>query len=46
MMMRWISAGALLLMSASAWAISPYIQGDSVPGGSVQAAASAVETRL
>jgi hypothetical protein len=46
MIMRWISAGALLLMSASAWAISPYIQGDSVPGGNVQAAASAVETRL
>jgi hypothetical protein len=46
MIMRWISAGALLLMSASTWAISPYIQGDSVPGGSVQAAASAVETRL
>jgi hypothetical protein len=46
MMMRWISAGALLLMSASAWAISPYIQGDSVPGGNVQAAASAVESRL
>ena len=46
MIMRWISAGALLLMSASAWAISPYIQGDPVPGGSAQAAASAVESRL
>lgn len=46
MIMRWISAGALLLMSASAWAISPYIQGDPVPGGSIQAAASAVENRL
>lgn len=45
-MVRWISAGALLLVSASAWAISPYIQGDSVPGGNVQAAASAVEARL
>lgn len=46
MVMRWVSAGALLLLSASAWAISPYIQGDSVPGGSVQAAAAAVEARL
>lgn len=45
-MVRWISAGALLLVSASAWAISPYIQGDSVPGGNVQAAAAAVEARL
>ncbi|HMM47399.1 MAG TPA: hypothetical protein PKC12_05405 [Thiobacillaceae bacterium] len=46
MMMRWISAGALLLLSASAWAISPYIQGDAVSGGSVQTAAGAVEARL
>ena len=46
MMLRWISAGALLLVSASALAISPYIQGDSVPGGNVQAAAAAVEARL
>lgn len=46
MMMRWISAGALLLLSASAWAISPYIQGDPVPGGSAQTAAAAVEARL
>ncbi|HEY0664222.1 MAG TPA: hypothetical protein VGD18_06415 [Thiobacillaceae bacterium] len=46
MMVRWISAGALLLLSASAWAISPYIQGDSAPGGNVQAVASAVEARL
>lgn len=45
-MMRWISAGALLLLSASAWAVSPYIQGDPVPGGSVQTAAAAVEARL
>ena len=46
MVMRWISAGALLLLSASAWAISPYIQGDPVQGGNVQAAASAVEAKL
>lgn len=43
---RWISGGALLLFSVSAWAISPYIQGDPVPGGSVQTAAAAVEARL
>ncbi len=46
MMVRWISAGALLLFSASVWAISPYIQGDAAPGGNVQAVASAVEARL
>jgi hypothetical protein len=28
------------------WAISPYIQGDSVTGGNVQAAATAVESKL
>ena len=46
MIMRWISAWALLVFSASVWAISPYIQGDSVPGGNVQAAANAVEAKL
>jgi len=46
MMKRWMAAGAMLLISASAWAISPYIEGDPVPGGSAQAAASAVEARL
>ena len=46
MIMRWISAGALLLLSASAWAISPYIQGNSVAAGNVQAVAAAVESKL
>ena len=46
MIMRWISAWALLVFSASVWAVSPYIQGDSVTGGSVQAAANAVEAKL
>ena len=46
MILRWISAWALLVFSASAWAISPYIQGDSVAGGNVQAAAAAVEAKL
>lgn len=46
MMMRWISTWALLVFSASAWAISPYIQGDSVAGGTVQTVATAVETKL
>lgn len=46
MIMRWISTWALLVFATSAWAISPYIQGDSVAGGNVQAAASAVEAKL
>jgi len=46
MITRWISACALLAFSASAWAISPYIQGDSVAGGSAQSVATAVETKL
>lgn len=46
MMMRWIASLSLLMFSASVWAISPYIQGDSVAGGSVQSAAAEVETKL
>ncbi|MHB1094048.1 hypothetical protein [Thiobacillus sp.] len=46
MIMRWITTWILLAFSTSVWAISPYIQGDSVTGGSVQAAAAAVETKL
>ncbi len=46
MILRWISAWALLMFTASAWAVSPYIQGDAVAGGNVQAAASAVEAKL
>jgi hypothetical protein len=46
MILRWISAWSLLAFSASVWAISPYIQGDSVAGGTAQAAASAVEAKL
>jgi len=46
MMMRWITAWALLAFSASVWAISPYIQGDSVAAGNVQAVATAVEAKL
>jgi len=45
-MIRWISAWVLLAFSASVWAVSPYIQGDSVAGGNVQAVAAAVETKL
>jgi hypothetical protein len=44
--MKWMMAGALLVFSSTTWAIAPYIQGNSVAGGSVQAAASAVETKL
>ncbi len=46
MMMRWIAAWSVLVFSTSVWAISPYIQGDSVAGGNVQAAATAVESKL
>ncbi len=46
MIVKWISAMALLVSSASAWAVSPYIQGDSVSAGNVQGAATAVETKL
>lgn len=46
MMIRWITAWALLVLPASVWAISPYIQGDTVKGGNVQAAATAVESKL
>ncbi|MFP5417782.1 MAG: hypothetical protein ACLGHA_01370 [Gammaproteobacteria bacterium] len=46
MIKRWIVTGVLLAFSAAAGAVSPYIQGDSVAGGTVQAVASAVESRL
>lgn len=46
MIKRWMAAGALLFFSASVWAISPYIQGDSVAGGTVQSVATAVEAKL
>jgi hypothetical protein len=46
MILRWISAWVLFICSTGAWAIAPYIQGDAVAGGSVQAAATAVEAKL
>ena len=46
MILRWISASVLFAFSATVWAISPYVQGDSVSGGSAQAAAAAVEAKL
>jgi len=46
MILRWMTAWVLLVFSASVWAISPYIQGDSVTGGNLQAAATAVEGKL
>ncbi len=46
MIMRWISTWVLLVLSTSAWAISPYIQGNAVPARSVQAVATAVEAKL
>jgi hypothetical protein len=46
MILRWMTAWVLLVFSASVGAVSPYIQGDPVAGGSVQAAAAAVEAKL
>ncbi len=46
MIVRWIATWTLLFVSASAWAVSPYIQGDPVAGGSAQTVAAAVETKL
>ncbi|MDP1928186.1 MAG: hypothetical protein Q8K62_06700 [Thiobacillus sp.] len=46
MNIRWIATWLLLSLSSSVWAIAPYIQGDSVAGGNVQAAATAVEGKL
>lgn len=46
MILRWITAWVLFLVSASVWAISPYIQGDTVASGNVQAVATAVEAKL
>lgn len=46
MMLRWMATWALLTFSAGAWAVTPYVQGDSVSGSSVQAAAAAVEGKL
>jgi len=48
MVMFWkpIAAWALLVFASSAWAIAPYVQGDSVAGGNVQAVATAVEGKL
>jgi len=46
MFWKQIAAWALLVFSSSAWAISPYVQGESVAGGNVQAVAAAVEGKL
>jgi hypothetical protein len=40
--MTWV----LLVFSTGAWAVSPYIQGDAVPAGTVQAVAGSVEAKL
>ncbi|MFN3716924.1 MAG: hypothetical protein ACK4R8_09405 [Thiobacillus sp.] len=46
MLLRWITGCAFFIWAAGAWAIAPYIQGESVAGGSVQSVASAVEGKL
>lgn len=46
MFLQRITAWALLVVSSGAWAVSPYVQGDSVAGGNVQAVAATVEGKL
>lgn len=46
MWIRWMTAWLMLMFSTGAWAITPYLQGDPVAGGTVQTVASAVETKL
>jgi hypothetical protein len=46
MNIRWIATWVMLTLSSSVWAIAPYIQGDSVAGGSAQSVATAVEGKL
>lgn len=46
MIVRWITAWIVCVYSAGAWAIAPYMQGDPVAGGNVQAVAGAVEGKL
>jgi len=46
MMVRWMTTWFLFVFSTSVWSISTYLQGDSVKGGNVQAAATAVESKL
>lgn len=46
MLVRWIAVLGMALFSAGAWAISPYIQGDAVAGGSAQSVAAEVESKL
>lgn len=46
MIIRWMTAWVLLVFSAGAWAIAPYIQGNPVAGGNVQAVATVVEAKL
>ncbi len=46
MIMKWMTAWVLLVFSSASWAIAPYIQGNPVAGGTVQAVASAVEAKL
>lgn len=46
MFLQQITAWALLVVSSGTWAVSPYVQGDSVAGGNVQAVAATVEGKL
>jgi hypothetical protein len=46
MKIQSISAALMLAVTANAWAITPYIQGDKLAGGSAQSVATAVESKL
>ncbi len=46
MKIQSISAALMLAVTANAWAITPYIQGDRLAGGSAQSVATAVESKL
>lgn len=46
MILRSVMTWVLLVFSTGAWAVSPYIQGDAVPAGTVQAVAGSVEAKL
>ena len=46
MIVRSMATWVLLVFSTGAWAVAPYIQGDALPAGTVQAVASAVEAKL
>lgn len=45
-MHKWLGALALMILSPLAWAVAPYVQGDKVAAGDVQAVMAQVEGKL